>query len=88
MKNFIAASVATIFLTRFYDKRCYIVYPLVVLSLLPALLIEHRYYIPGLVLFLAFRKDEGEVTETTLASLFFFISVAFVHGIANKLFYL
>ena len=79
--SFIPILIASISLLGFqlYSKSVYIFYPVWVLSLIPLGLIEMRYYIPLVTLFLLFKKSENSLLEWIQAIYLIIISVVFCY---------
>ncbi|HEX7026668.1 MAG TPA: hypothetical protein VF268_05460 [Gammaproteobacteria bacterium] len=69
-------------------KSYYWLYPVVVLYMLPIGLIEPRYFIVPVVLFMLFRKPENDHLEYLSAAIYIPVSIFFVIGIAEENFFL
>lgn len=69
-------------------KSYYWLYPIVMLYMLPIGLIEPRYFIVPIVLFMLFRKPENDHLEYFSAAIYIPISIFFVIGIAEENFFL
>jgi alpha-1,2-glucosyltransferase len=59
--------------TPFLNKNHYLLYPFTILFLVPSWLIEQRYYLIPMILFLAFRKTENKYLEIALLAWFWLI---------------
>jgi alpha-1,2-glucosyltransferase len=70
----VALAVAVVWCGRLARPSYHSLYPVAALSLLPAKLVEHRYALPALVLYLLFRKDRPVAVEA--ATLGFEIAVS------------
>ena len=62
-----------------YSKSVYIFYPVWFLSLIPLGMIEMRYYIPHMTLFLLFKKSENSRLEWVQSFYLIIISVIFCY---------
>lgn len=70
------------------EKRFYWLYPLTIMALLPVALIEQRYFIVPLVLFMLFRKPSGDRIEYLNAALYVPATLFIFIGIADVKFFL
>jgi alpha-1,2-glucosyltransferase len=77
-----------LFVTPLREKKYYWFYPVVVLYLLPIELIEQRYYIVPIVLFMLFRKPMDDRREYLTAGIYVLITMFLFTGITNKFFFL
>lgn len=68
----------TIFLMKF-EKKNYLFFPFIFLSLLPAFLIEQRYAIVSFVFLLLLRKEESDEAEKLIIPYFFIISIGLIY---------
>lgn len=81
-------SMTTLFIFKLEDKKYYLLYPFTIAFLLPLWMIEGRYYIIPLVLFLLFRKSLDSWLEYLLLMWFVLISLYFYWGIFNWKFFM
>jgi alpha-1,2-glucosyltransferase len=65
-----------------------IVYLFTVLALVPAWLVEQRYYMIPFALLLLFRRDEGRLVEVLTSVYYVATSMIFIYGIQNNYFFL
>jgi len=86
---FIPVAIAILYLcaTRLREKAFYALYPLTLLYLVPSWLIESRYYIPPITLFLLCRKEDSSRTRWMTTVLWAAVSLVLLHGMRNDLFF-
>lgn len=77
--SFIALSLLFLFNTKFTEKKYLLLYPFSLLYLIPSKLIEHRYYIIPLVLFMLFRQRDKK--ENSFQLVWFLLVCTFEVGI-------
>ena len=83
-----AWSVLTLAVTRLRPAAGYWLYPVTVAALLPVELIEQRYYIVPMVLFLLLRERHGRRVEWALLAWFIVLSAALTAAIASERYFL
>ncbi len=66
----------SIMVCTFYKKSQYMLYPFWLLLLLPLCIVDTRYYIPTLTLFLLFKKPEARIIEWTITAIFYAVSIS------------
>jgi alpha-1,2-glucosyltransferase len=84
----IALSILSLRCTQLLKKEYYILYPFTFLFLIPSWLIEQRYYIVPIILFILFKKDRSMLVEYSTIILFGIISLYFLYGIRVGMFFL
>lgn len=81
-------SLFALFKTKLKSYSYYLIYLFCIIALIPAHLIEHRYSIPFLILYLAFREDEEPFVENLTASLLFMFSLVILYGVTKDYWFL
>ena len=77
----IAYSTLSLIVTPLKKKIYYLMYPLTFIFMLPLWLIEPRYSIIPIVMFILFRKTESRLVELSILSLFIILSAALYVGL-------
>lgn len=87
---FVITSLSLIYisLTRLADGKFYPLYPFTVFALVPIWLIESRYAIIPLILFILFREISDRRLEWLTVIYFVLVSMYFFYGYLNQGFYL
>jgi len=83
-----AWALLSIAVTRLKDPAGYWLYPVTILALLPVELIEQRYYIVPVILFLLFRQPRGATVEWSVLAWFAGLSAAVTAAIASQDYFL
>jgi len=81
-------SVFSLFVTRFYNKYYWFIYPFTLLYVTPHWLIEQRYYIIPFSLFVLFSKRESKLYDYITIISYFIISLLLLNGIKKGYFFL
>jgi alpha-1,2-glucosyltransferase len=84
----VAAALATLYLTPLARPSLWVIYPAALLALVPARLIEHRYAIPWLVLFLLCRRGAPAPVEWASVVLSVLLGDLLLAGIVRSLFWI
>jgi alpha-1,2-glucosyltransferase len=83
-----AGGIVSLYLAPLRRYSLYALYPLVLLSLLPLRLIEHRYGLAGLVLLLAARREESPFAEAAQVAFSMLLSAVVLYGLTQGRFML
>jgi alpha-1,2-glucosyltransferase len=65
----VAVAALSLFVIRLRQPIHYLIYPFAALSVMPAWLIEQRYYLPAFALFMVFRESASPTVERTLLAM-------------------
>ncbi len=84
----IAYSMLSLSTTKLPSKACYLIYPTTILYLLPSWLIEQRYYLIPLALFLALKEKKSNAIEYLTILAYIALSLYFFYGIRYLKFFL
>lgn len=84
----VAAALATLYLTPLARPSLWVIYPAALLALVPARLIEHRYAIPWLLLFLLCRRGAPAPVEWVSVVLSLLLGDLLLAGIVRSLFWI
>ncbi|MGE0454584.1 MAG: hypothetical protein AB7O37_19945 [Vicinamibacteria bacterium] len=84
----VAAALAMLYLTPLARPSLWVIYPTALFALVPAKLIEHRYAIPWLVLFLLCRRGAPAPLEWAAVALSVVLGDLLLAGIARSLFWI
>ncbi|MCL5798121.1 MAG: Dol-P-Glc:Glc(2)Man(9)GlcNAc(2)-PP-Dol alpha-1,2-glucosyltransferase [Patescibacteria group bacterium] len=76
------------FIVRLQKKEYYLLYPFIILYLLPSWLVEVRYLFIPFAMYLLFRKRLSDRVEKVTAAYFFTLSIVFFWGLVNWVFFL
>ncbi len=79
----IAIGLATLLVTKLRRRQYYAIYPLALALLVPARLIETRYYIVPFVLLMLFRDDEPQAVESVAPIYSALLSAGVLYGITT-----
>ena len=85
---FVIYSILSISLIKLYKPSYYLLYPISMLLLIPIWLIEPRYLLPSLTLFILFKKSESKLIEYSTFGLYLLLSFTFYQGYLHQWFYL
>lgn len=80
-----AGGLASLRFTRLRRPSLYALYPLVLASLVPLRMVEHRYGLAGFVLILLCRRDESPGTEALGVAHVLLLSAVLLHGLTTGL---
>lgn len=86
--NVVILTILIIYFIHLKKNHYYLLYPFMLLSLLPIWLIETRYSLPFFVFFILFREDFGRGIEFMQSLFFIVISILLFNGYLNQSFYL
>ena len=84
----IAYSILSLFVAKLKKKEFYLLYPFTILSLLPMWLIEQRYYLIPLTLFILFKDEKKGWIEKTTIGIYFVLSILILYFIGESKFFL
>jgi len=84
----VAAALATLYLTPLARPSLWVIYPAALLALVPARLIEHRYAIPWLLLFVLCRRGTPSPVEWVSVGLSLLLGDLLLVGIVRSLFWI
>jgi hypothetical protein len=84
----VAWSALSISVTRLRQKNYYLLYPFIVLSLIPIWLIEPRYSFVPLAFFLLFKEEQSSLVEGLTIALYIVVCIALLPPIKSQLFFL
>ena len=85
---FISYTVLSLSTIKLIKKEYYLLYPFAFLSVFPFWLIESRYSLTAIILFMLFRKSGNRKLEYLILAIFAVFSLIFFKGYLNRDFYL
>lgn len=78
----------SLMVTPLREKRFYLLYPFTVLSLIPHSLIDQRYFMESIALFVLFKKDDSHIINVLTLAIYLPIVAFFYLGISEIRFFL
>ena len=84
----IALATLSLFVIRLRHPLYYLVYPFAALAMLPAWLIEQRYYLPAFTLFMLFRESASPAVERTMVAMNGILALYLFTGVMQGWFFL
>ena len=84
----IAYSILSLAVIKLHKKSFYLIYPITILFLLPSPLIEQRYYLIPLALFILTKKKNSNLVEYSTILIYMIISTILFYGITNLKYFL